>query len=112
MSERDRNMIEFGLTLRRELPDVPHYVLLDTAARLSGIARRLHTMSETACNYGLSDAQEKSYDKLIEKAEKLAKDDLNTTIVFNGDPRGAPLYLVVPSGYTDDWGKRGITIPY
>lgn len=31
--------------------------------------------------------------------------------VFQGDPRGAVLKLVVPSGKTDDWGQTGVCVP-
>lgn len=31
--------------------------------------------------------------------------------VFQGDPRGAVLKLVVPSGKTNDWGGTGICVP-
>ncbi len=30
---------------------------------------------------------------------------------FQGDPRGAVVKLVVPSGNTDDWGREGICVP-
>lgn len=30
---------------------------------------------------------------------------------FQGDPRGACVKLVVPSGKTDDWGRTGICVP-
>lgn len=31
--------------------------------------------------------------------------------VFQGDPRGACVKLIVPSGKTDDWGRTGICVP-
>ena len=30
---------------------------------------------------------------------------------FSGDPRGAVVKLVVPSGRTDDWGETGLCVP-
>lgn len=30
---------------------------------------------------------------------------------FQGDPRGACVKLVVPSGRTDDWGRTGMCVP-
>lgn len=33
------------------------------------------------------------------------------TPVFGGDPRGNTLKIVVPDGYTNDWGREGICVP-
>lgn len=33
------------------------------------------------------------------------------TPVFQGDPRGNVLKIVVPDGYTNDWGREGIGVP-
>ena len=33
------------------------------------------------------------------------------TAIINGDPRGAVLKIVVPSGYTNDWGAVGVCVP-
>jgi hypothetical protein len=30
---------------------------------------------------------------------------------FGGDPRGATIKIVVPDGYTNDWGHEGICVP-
>jgi len=30
---------------------------------------------------------------------------------FQGDPRGNVLKIVVPDGYTNDWGREGICVP-
>ena len=35
----------------------------------------------------------------------------NVVPVFSGDPRGAVVKLVVPSGRTDDWGETGLCVP-
>ena len=31
--------------------------------------------------------------------------------VFQGDPRGATVRIVVPDGYTNDWGRTGVCVP-
>ena len=33
------------------------------------------------------------------------------TAAFSGDPRGACVKVVVPSGKTNDWGRTGICVP-
>lgn len=30
---------------------------------------------------------------------------------FQGDPRGNTLKIIVPDGYTNDWGREGICVP-
>lgn len=32
-------------------------------------------------------------------------------IKFGGDPRGCTVKIVVPDGYTNDWGREGICVP-
>lgn len=32
-------------------------------------------------------------------------------VIFQGDPRGCTVKIVVPDGYTNDWGKEGICVP-
>lgn len=36
---------------------------------------------------------------------------LGCGVVFQGDPRGATIKLVLPSGYTDDWAREGLCVP-
>lgn len=31
--------------------------------------------------------------------------------IFSGDPRGAVVKLVMPSGVTNDWGRTGLCVP-
>jgi hypothetical protein len=33
------------------------------------------------------------------------------SLVFNGDPRGPAILVSVPSGRTNDWGRRGVVVP-
>lgn len=32
-------------------------------------------------------------------------------VIFQGDPRGCTVKVVVPSGRTNDWGREGICVP-
>jgi len=48
--------------------------------------------------------------RLQQRLEKLVKPH-NVTLVFNGDPRGAAIYVKVPSGRTNDIGQRGVAVP-
>lgn len=108
--ERNREVIEFTLTMARELPEQAPGHLSSVLAELCGIARKLQRSNENDCNYGLSPRQEKRAENLTRKAAELAK-SIGCGMVANGDPRGYPLFLTVPSGKTTDWGERGIGVP-
>lgn len=60
---------------------------------LQKISRQLHKLSENSCNYGLTDKQEKRENKLIKKADDIAK-EFNLRSYHQGDPRGCSLYLI------------------
>jgi hypothetical protein len=51
--------------------------------------------------------QERRLERLVMRALK----PYNVEPVFNGDPRGPALLLKVPSGRTNDWGRRGVCVP-
>jgi len=62
------------------------------------------------CNIGQSPAREQ---KLIrtEKAIQTIVKSFGAVAKFQGDPRGNTVKIVVPDGYTNDWGKEGICVP-
>lgn len=106
----NRETIEFTLTMARELPDVAPGQLCSALAELCTIARQLQRSNENDCNYGLTDRQQTRADNLVKKSHGLAQ-SIGCGIVANGDPRGYPLFLTVPSGLATDWGNRGVGIP-
>lgn len=108
--ERNRDIVEFSVTIARELPDQAPGHLTAVLAELCSISRKLQRSNEAACNYGQSPRQQKRADNLTAKAAELAK-SIGCGMVANGDPRGYPLFLTVPSGKTTDWGERGIGVP-
>ena len=61
---------------------------------LQKIERQLRRLGIQSCNYGLTDRQQKREDKLIKKADKIAK-EFNLKAYYQGDPRGLSLYLVL-----------------
>ncbi len=67
---------------------------------LRKISNSLHSLNECACNYGLTERQEKREKRLEEKAQIIAK-ELDLAVYFQGDPRGCALYLV-----PKDWTKE------
>jgi hypothetical protein len=60
---------------------------------LQRIAKKLHHQDENACNYGLSERQEKEVEKMELRAEELAQ-EMGLHAYHQGDPRGGSLYLV------------------
>lgn len=73
-------------------------------------AKFLDRMSVEQCNTGLTDRQE----TLIESRRGMIEARLKCFgfgVVFNRDPRGNPVFVTVPSGRTDDFGQRGVTVP-
>jgi len=62
---------------------------------LRKIARAVHNLDETECNYGKTERQEKRLAKLLAKATESAA-AIGFELYHQGDPRGASLWLVVP----------------
>ncbi len=48
--------------------------------------------------------------RVADRVDRLAK-GYGLDAVHQGDPRGAVLKLIVPSGFTDDWGHSGVCVP-
>ena len=48
--------------------------------------------------------------RIVAKVEKLCA-AFGCKPVFQGDPRGNTLKIMVPGGYTNDWGREGICVP-
>ena len=67
----------------------------DDAMLLQRISHRLHQLDITACNYGLTDIQEKRVATLEKQAETIAH-KYNLSGYHQGDPRGWSLYLIRP----------------
>lgn len=114
-AERKREaLVQFGFVIGREFPSteaLPNFRAAMIGQELMSVARELAGLNLSACNYGLSKRQETRSANLEKKAQELAA-ELGTSVVFNGDPRGAALFLVLPSGYCGgDWGKRGYPVP-
>ncbi len=50
--------------------------------------------------------------RIIELVEQLPFiDGASIEPIFDGDPRGATIKLVMPDNRTDDWGQTGICVP-
>lgn len=50
-------------------------------------------------------------EKSIESKVNLLCQQFDCKVKFGGDPRGATIKIIVPDGYTNDWGREGICVP-
>ena len=75
---------------------------------LNKIARTVRTINTNACNYELSKASETRRANLEAKAASMAE-ELGLQIYHQRDPRGAALYLVDASCFTQHTGANGAT---
>ena len=79
----------------RNLVELAKGVSINDALLLQRISHRLHQLDEHACNWGLSERQEKRNDRLEEPAGNIAQ-NYNLVAYHQSDPRGWSLYLVKP----------------
>lgn len=109
-------MNEFIAILVREFPDKPLTDLTDAAYALRRYATGMHTISERQCSEEMSEAETSRLDRrdesLTQRAKAIAERIGATYIDGSGDPRGCPFLLGVPSGHTNEFGGRGIYVPY
>lgn len=106
----------------------PHFKTQDGAAKLSEcsalhrLARRHKTIQKHHCN-GPVGGWTKQWEQDMEKMHRMCEAQiiricatmLDTegkciTVIFSGDPRGATVKLVLPSGFTNDWGQEGVCV--
>ena len=79
----------------------------ESIVSIARTARALHRLYEHACNRELS-PNEKKRTKLHETRVRTCATWLGgIPVIFNGDPRGAPVRLVLPTGETNDFGGEG-----
>lgn len=85
-------------------------ISLNDCKRIMRYAATLQRLAETACNRELTKAEILKDEAMMAKViEICAPSDIEPS--FSGDPRGCVVKLVVPDGYTDDFGREGICVP-
>ena len=97
---RERNLIEIAKT---------YQIDGDDALILQRISHRLHQLDEHACNWGLSNRQEKRVDRLEEQAQQIAR-KYGFNAYHQSDPRGWSLYLVSPGSPPEITYTQGLGI--
>lgn len=80
------------------------------AQRLLRYGATYGRLQEQDCNVGLTDKE-----RVKESRLALRMADLSATIgckvYLSGDPRGNTVKVIVPDGFTNDWGREGICVP-
>jgi len=108
---KPQDLVALGIVVGRDTT-IPKTELAYRLVSLLRDARRLHRLDELHANGDLDGDQHDHRKRPIERRIARTCEELGCGFGFvrNQDPRGASLYLTIPSGFTDDWGNRGITL--
>ena len=104
----------FFATLAHEFPKVPPHFIAHIGQGLIHAARRQNRIACALCN---GEINQDSYDRRHRSIEKLVSvlvRDLPKFkgVIYQGDPRGAAIKLVLPSGNcSNDFGREGYCVP-
>lgn len=113
----DNQREAFMSTFRQHLPEGINGWDSDVQRTMRLILRHGRTLgrlAEEECSYERTERQqayaEKQEAHVTARVEALAK-SLGCGVVFSGDPRGHVVKLIMPDGFTDDWGNTGFCVP-
>lgn len=84
------------------------------AQRLLRYGATYSRIQEMWCNVEMNDRQTEAFElkeKRIEQNVTKLLGTIDCKAIFGGDPRGSTIKIVLPDGYTDDWGKEELCIP-
>ena len=73
-------------------------------------AKYHQALATRACNTSAAFERDPS-PKLRDEITRLAASLGCMGVKFGGDPRGCTVKLVMPDGYTNDWGREGVCVP-
>lgn len=80
------------------------------AVRLLRYGATYGRLQEQDCNVGLTDKERAKEARFIFKMVELAE-TIGCKVHCSGDPRGNTVKIVMPDGYTNDWGREGLCVP-
>jgi len=110
----------FGAVLAREWPAAHPNMCGKVAALLISIGGRSKRLAEAWCNGSIEDAEHERAQRMHVEgpaAEAMAMIaavptiDAASLLLIDNDPRGATIKLLLPSGFTDDFGGTGFCVP-
>jgi len=102
---------EFAARLARECPSVSISCIGDHVVRLMKNAHRYKLTCEMYCNGSMDDTEFEELANHYAEPIKTMIAHLGLKVEFQNDPRGATVKLILPSGYTDDFGGTGFCVP-
>lgn len=98
--------MEFACLMAKHAPQFP----LTQLQRVMRLSSTINWLATEDCNTGLTDWKRAKYHRFRNKVRDLCA-EYGCGVKFSGDPRGATVKIVVPDGYTNDWGGEGICVP-
>jgi hypothetical protein len=102
-----KHMLELASVLTKEFRKKTPLQVSEDSLALNRVARKLQHLNEDYCNGEVdSEVYQEKKDKIREKMKELGYE-----AHLNGDPRGAAIKLILPSGLTNDWGHEGFCVP-
>lgn len=106
---KDRD--EFVAVLAREATGKTIREIITAAGILCRLGRAYLRLQEIDCNTGLSDRERATESRVESRIRATAATIGVSAVRFGGDPRGATVKLVLPSGLTNDWCREGWCVP-
>lgn len=88
-------------------PEEPPHLVASRFAEIARLARHHRALCVSECNIAdyPRDRRTRSQERIRERCAEWFP---RTFARFSGDPRGATVLLVLPSGVTNDWGREGM----
>lgn len=83
---------------------------LHDCQRIMRYAVTYHRFAEECCNRELSIAERDKWGRVQFRIMDLCG-SFGAKAKCQNDPRGTTVKVVVPDGYTNDWGNEGICVP-
>lgn len=113
MLNLEQEEIEFIVRFSRELStdDYSDFKVAKAAIELLKRASINQYFAVEDCNVGLSEDAERVEEVNREKIAELCK-EFGIEPVYQGDPRGITVKLKMSSGFTNDWSREGLSVPY
>lgn len=107
---------QYFAQLAHDFPRLPAHFIARIGLGLIGCARRQSRLAVGLCN---GDIDQDAYDRRAENVRKLIDvlirelkgDGPQVKYITGGDPRGAALKLVLPSGIKNDFCGEGYCVP-
>ncbi len=101
---------EFLVRFAREFPEAPITFAAALLRHASSAQRYNEIVTSIDVGQKELDRLERVSEKRRERVEAICQ-KIGAGVEFNGDPRGFPFFVKCPSGYANDWGRRGLGVP-